>query len=565
MIIKVIERKTSEKSRFERLGRYILNAKDNESILFARTARYVIDEKGNGEKVGWYRISNCQSNTPAVAIAEVLATQAENQRAKSDKTYHLVVSLAHWEQLDQEQAEDIEDTICAGLGFAEHQRISAVHKDTDHFHLHIAINKIHPNTFRCVEPYYPYYKLDSLAKALEIKHGLYQANRIGQETRFAKVGELEAHQQEESFLSWLNEKVGDQLKQVLKEARGWQDVHNLLTPYGAVIKPKGAGLVIATVDGTVGIKASSLDRKLSFKSLTDRFGTYKPSQSPGKLLKRYQPGSHKLPEINPLYAEFQKVKEKSREERTQALNDLRSKHNEYRIELRDWYRQRRNSVKVNTNLDKKSKRTIYHELSQEMKIDFAELKQRERQQNKAIREQLNSQTWDHYLTSRAEEGHAEALHILRRRKNYRRHIAQTLLTIESFEDAKDVIKPQLKPTVFKNGKVIYRTQDGGVVADEATAITVPEVTEVSTLLALSLAEERFHGRPIVVEGSLEFKLLIAKLSAFEGLSLRLADPALEKDRQRHVRVKELINHGRFKEAQDKQLKHHGPNVMPPLA
>jgi hypothetical protein len=200
-----------------------------------------------------------------------------------------------------------------------------------------------------------------------------------------------------------------------------------------------------------------------------------------------------------------------------------------------------------------------------MKTDFAELQQRKRQQNKAIREQLHAQTWDQYLTSRAAEGHAEAVRILRRRKNYRRQIAQTLLTVDSFEDAKDVIKSQLKPTVFKNGKVIYRTQDGGVVADQATAITVPEVTELSTLLALSLAEERFHGRPIVVEGSLEFKLLIAKLSAFEGLSLRLANPVLEKDRQRHVRVKELINHGRFKEAQDKPLKHHRPNVMPPLA
>ncbi len=96
MIIKVIECKKSEKSRFDRLGRYILNAKDNESILFARTARYIMDEKKDGEKVAWYRISNCQSNTPAVAIAEVLTTQAENQRAKSDKTYRLVVSLPHW-------------------------------------------------------------------------------------------------------------------------------------------------------------------------------------------------------------------------------------------------------------------------------------------------------------------------------------------------------------------------------------------------------------------------------------------------------------------------------------
>ena len=180
MIIKVIERKTGEKSRFDRLGRYILNVKQNESVLFTRTAGYVMDVKGDGEKVAWYRISNCQSDAPAVAIAEVLATQAQNQRSKSDKTYHLVVSLPHWEHLSREQAEDIEDTICTGLGFAEHQRVSAVHQDTDHFHLHIAINKIHPTTFRCVEPYYPYYKLDSLAKELEIKHGLHQDNRIGQ-------------------------------------------------------------------------------------------------------------------------------------------------------------------------------------------------------------------------------------------------------------------------------------------------------------------------------------------------------------------------------------------------
>ncbi len=66
-------------------------------------------------------------------------------------------------------------------------------------------------------------------------------------------------------------------------------------------------MAIATVDSTVGIKASSLDRKLSFKSLTDRFGAYQPSQNHGKLFKQYQPGSHKPPGMNSLYAEFQKA------------------------------------------------------------------------------------------------------------------------------------------------------------------------------------------------------------------------------------------------------------------
>ena len=129
------------------------------------------------------------------------------------------------------------------------------------------------------------------------------------------------------------------------------------------------------------------------------------------------------------------------------------------------------------------------------------------------------------------------------RKNYRRQITQTLLTIENVEEARDVIKAHFKPTVLKNGKVIYRAQDGGVVSDEATAISVPAVTEAATLLALSLADERFNGKPVVVEGSDEFKLQVAKLSAIEGLSIRFADPVLEKERQRHIRAKELNQEG----------------------
>mgnify|MGYP007037542835 CR=1 FL=1 len=50
VIIKVIKRKTSERSGFDRLGRYILNAKHNNPILFMHTAEYVMDVRGDGEK-----------------------------------------------------------------------------------------------------------------------------------------------------------------------------------------------------------------------------------------------------------------------------------------------------------------------------------------------------------------------------------------------------------------------------------------------------------------------------------------------------------------------------------
>ena len=118
-------------------------------------------------------------------------------------------------------------------------------------------------------------------------------------------------------------------------------------------------------------------------------------------------------------------------------------------------------------------------------------------------------------------------------------INQALLTIENIDAAKDIIKAHFKPTVLRNGKVIYRAKDGGVVSDEATAIVVPEVTESAALLALSLADERFKGKAIVVEGVDEFKLQVAKLSALEGFSIRFADSVLEADRQRYIRAREL--------------------------
>jgi len=82
---------------------------------------------------------------------------------------------------------------------------------------------------------------------------------------------------------------------------------------------------------------------------------------------------------------------------------------------------------------------------------------------------------------------------------------------------------------------------------------VPEVTEASTILSLSLAHERFSGKALVVEGSDEFKLLVAKLSALEGVSTHLADPVLEKDRRCHVRANELAQQS-LKDERDKQSK-----------
>ena len=51
--------------------------------------------------------------------------------------------------------EDLVDT----LGFSEHQYIAARHDDKDHEHVHMAINKIHPESLRSHSPAWDHQKL----------------------------------------------------------------------------------------------------------------------------------------------------------------------------------------------------------------------------------------------------------------------------------------------------------------------------------------------------------------------------------------------------------------------
>ena len=114
-----------------------------EKSNFAGLVRYITDPQSKDHRLGQVQVTNCEAGSVRDAITEVLATQQTNTRATGDKTFHLLVSFRAGEQPDADTLRQIEARICAGLGFAEHQRVSAVHNDTDNLHIHIAINKIH--------------------------------------------------------------------------------------------------------------------------------------------------------------------------------------------------------------------------------------------------------------------------------------------------------------------------------------------------------------------------------------------------------------------------------------
>jgi hypothetical protein len=160
---------------------------------FRRLAQYLARGEP-GEQVVGLQITNCASDTPEEAVAEILHLQNLNTRAKGDKTYHLVISFPPGERPTAEQLQAIEADLVAAIGLAEHQRMSAVHTDTEHLHVHVAINKIHPETLRYVEPYFDKLRLMEACTRLELQHGL-ERTPHGIEL---DAGRDHAHQQEQS-------------------------------------------------------------------------------------------------------------------------------------------------------------------------------------------------------------------------------------------------------------------------------------------------------------------------------------------------------------------------------
>jgi hypothetical protein len=266
MIAKRILRERGTSS-FGRLGRYILREHAADDLgATARIAGYILGREG-GRAVG-ARFTNCLSAEPELALKEIFATQAMNRRAKGDRTYHLVIAFPPGERPSPEVLTDIEANLCDRIGLGGHQRLSAVHLDTGHLHLHVAINKVHPESFHCVEPYYDKRRLMQACIELEIKHGLTP-------TAHGMVAKQRRPQGPDKAASI------EALKSIVRlhilapaGPQSWEALHDLLGVHGFELRLRGAGLVFQSQDRVFRVKASVIDRNLSLNALTALLGPF---------------------------------------------------------------------------------------------------------------------------------------------------------------------------------------------------------------------------------------------------------------------------------------------------
>jgi hypothetical protein len=250
----------------------------------------------------------------AIAILDSTAAAVQARRQTGHPAYHIEFSWKEGEHPTRQQVAQAADHVMRSVGMAEHQAIWAIHKDTDNDHVHLVVNRVHPDTHRIQKvPGWDWFTLDKAMREIEGVQGwrhdngpwiAVQRERPGQKpeldivrmsrTERAQRGLLKdpdmrvsdkAHRAEQNigadaFQRWVAGSPGRAIKATLANPGAtWDTIHQAAAQYGCVIQPKGSGMIVTTTldDGRVlAAKASQLGRWASKAELEKKLGPYRP-------------------------------------------------------------------------------------------------------------------------------------------------------------------------------------------------------------------------------------------------------------------------------------------------
>ncbi|ENV7968414.1 TraI/MobA(P) family conjugative relaxase [Salmonella enterica] len=549
-----------------------LPMKNIKKSSFSGLADYITNPQSKQERVGVIKATNCQSQDVQDAVTEVNITQRLNTRSESDKTYHLVISFRPGEKPSEDVLNAIEESICQSLGFGDHQRLSAVHHDTDNLHIHVAINKINPDTLTIHNPYNDYRVLAESCAYLEKKYGLEVDNHMP--TRSAsenRAKDMERHSGIQSLLSWVKAECAEQLL----NANSWQELHQAMRQNGLELRQKGNGFVIAGPDG-LAVKASSVDRSLSRAALEKKLGSFessipdtKPSRpSPEAIKQRFGSAAHvKRPGDRPppmrenrqvhlgdvpvmqinsgkryeskplgsqgantteLYGRYQSEQQRLTAARNEALRLAKVKRDRLIENAKRSGRLKRSAIKLLKGPGV-NKRYLYGLASKALGEELERANAIYKKDRQAAYDIHKRRTWADWLQFKAAGGDDEALKTLRQRNAQQARKEANILHGDKVK--KDGRIPGLKPdSVTKEGTIIYRVGESAI-RDGGKRLDVSRDAGDDGLHAALLMAKHRYGDKLTVNGSFEFKKRIVAVAAARELDVSFADPELEKLRQ----------------------------------
>lgn len=306
------------------------------------------DEEG-GNRVGWTSVRNLGFPDPRLAALQMEATAAQNYRVQKP-VYHLSLNAPPLEHFSREEWEEMADRVLKDLGLSEHQALLVAHTDRAHEHVHLMINRVHPESLKAWSNSHDYARIEKSLRHLERDLGLREVaghhhQLPGQQRPNRDQGLTSGETQEQlrtGRAPWTDE-VRLAVYRDLRDAESWGDLEARLGKHGLKLHEPGRGLVVS--DGERQLKVSRIHRGRSGPHLQARYGM------------SFKEWRRRVATLHEAVEEYERIQERRRAiRRERARLGIRIKKVEE--ELKPYHEVRRWQKKVEKRLHQQL-RTIY--------------------------------------------------------------------------------------------------------------------------------------------------------------------------------------------------------------
>ena len=249
-------------SSFGGLQGYLLNgqARDRDA---AGLQEYLLDGKSGRDRVEWTSTRNLPTEDPRYAAAVMRATAEQNPRVQKP-VYHLSLSASPGEQISKEKWEQIADRVLKRLGLDDRQALVVAHNDTRHPHVHVMVNRVHPEHLKAWHDGHDYRRIEKALRHIERDFKLREVpghhyQLAGQQApERARTTDGERQQAERTGEPPWADRIRFKIYDDLKQAKSWGDLERRLASHRLRLERRGGGLVIT--DGKNQVKASRVYR-----------------------------------------------------------------------------------------------------------------------------------------------------------------------------------------------------------------------------------------------------------------------------------------------------------------
>ncbi|MBK8209293.1 MAG: relaxase/mobilization nuclease domain-containing protein [Rhodospirillales bacterium] len=405
---------------FGNLARYVVGAERGvDPAAWERLSSYVLGKQtARGEIVTDVRVTNSSHGADNVGLA-VKEAMAANDRcigSRAPKVYHFVISLQPGESLAPRQFEQAEQRIVDALGLGDCQRISVTHNSKEHLHRHVAIATASAPDMKNHRPRHDYAKVMAGAAELERELGLAPTNH--------ERGTGRAHA---DSLQERAQTVADELV----AAKTWDELHRVAAAHGLVIKPRGDGLVVGSLDNAkLHVRASRVRRELGKNRLEDRLGPYqppgqgderggqeRPPAADGQVRGREAPAADSTGTAKgALYDRYLAERAAATAARNLELAAMRERQAAHTRALREFYADRMRQERALNGGARRIRRRNVQTVGELRDAAHAQRIVEQRAAREKLKAAHRLEKWEDWLRARAGEGDAAALSALRSRE-----------------------------------------------------------------------------------------------------------------------------------------------------